>query len=163
MTGLQLPSLQHFLAEQYTAELQAFRAVLDAVPAEAFAAANLGHSPAWHALHISEWVRLTVRQDRTPNYHHLGWEDKPWVGPMGTQAAPLNEHADKAAILAQLDEIGAAAVAYLAAASDADLAGMTFSPSAPTGERPRLAALGLHVRHIAYHRGQVALSRKEQA
>jgi hypothetical protein len=163
MTNLQPPSLQHFLAEQYAAECQAFRAVLDAVPAEAFATAGLGHSPAWHALHIAEWVRLTVLQDRTPNYHFLGWEDKPWVVPMGTEAAPLAESADKAAILAHLDGTGAKAVAYLVAASDADMQGMTFSPSAPTGERPRLAALGLHLRHIAYHRGQVALSRKEQA
>lgn len=155
-----MTNLQTFLAEQYTAEFQAFRAVLDAVPAEAFATATLGHSPAWHALHISEWVRLTVLQDRTPNYHHLGWEDKPWVGPMGTEAAPLNEDADKAAILAHLEDIDAQAVTYLAAASDAEMQGMTFSPSAPTGERPRLAALGMHVRHIAYHRGQVALSGK---
>ncbi|ANE42605.1 DinB family protein [Deinococcus puniceus] len=158
MTGLQA-----FLSEQYTAEFQAFRTVLDAVPTEAFATATLGHSPAWHALHIAEWVRLTVLQDRTPNYHHLGWEDKPWVGPMGTEAAPVSETADKAAILAHLDDVGAKAVAYLAAASDTEMQGMTFSPSAPTGERPRLAALGMHVRHIAYHRGQVALGRKEQA
>lgn len=153
-------SLQEFLADNYRIELNAFRTVLDGIPAESFATARLGHSPAWHALHITDWLRLTVLGDKTPNYHYLGWEDAAWVTRLGTQPAPLNEDASKADILARLDTVGAEAVAYLQDASDADMSGMTFSPSAPNGERPRLAAVGLHLRHVAYHRGQVVLGQK---
>ena len=103
----QMTALQEFLAEQYAAELSAFRASLDSLGDADFSAETLGHSPAWHALHVAEWLRLTVLQDRTPNYHHLGWEDKPWVGPLGTEAAPVSENAGKAAVLAQLDSVSA--------------------------------------------------------
>jgi uncharacterized damage-inducible protein DinB len=99
-------------------------------------------------------------QDRTPNYHHLGWEDKPWVGEMGTEPAPMNEDAGKAAVLNRLNEISGQVLAYLRGMTEHDLNGMAFSPSAPTGERPRLVALGLHLRHVAYHRGQVQLLKK---
>ena len=155
-----MTALQAFLAEQYAAELAAFRASLDSVDDTAFSAETLGHSPAWHALHVAEWLRLTVLQDRTPKYHHLGWEDKPWVGPLGTEAAPVSENAGKAAVLAQLDSVSAQVVERLHALTPEDLAGMTFSPSAPSGERPLLAALGLHLRHTGYHRGQVQLAKK---
>jgi DinB superfamily len=152
--------LKTFLAEQYELEIQAFRAALDPVPEAEFALRKLGHAPAWHALHICDWLRLTVLQDRTPNYHHLGWEDKPWVKAMGTESATLSEDAGKAAILARLDEIAAQVAVYLRGMTEQDLKGMTFSPSAPTGERPRLVALGMHLRHLAYHRGQVQLGKK---
>ena len=155
-----LPTLGAFLAEQYRAELDAFRAALDAVPDEQFGVSTLSHSPAWHALHIGEWLRLTVLGDRTPSYHYLGWEDKDWVKAMQAEAAPVAEDADKAASLARLETVGEQAVASLQNATDADMQGMTFSPSAPNGERPRLAAVGLHLRHVAYHRGQVVLGQK---
>ena len=155
--------LNTFLAEQYAAELTAFRAVLDEVPDDAFAVARVGHAPAWHALHIADWLRLTALQDRTPNYHHLGWEDREWVQGLGTEPAPLTEAAGKAAVLARLDAVGAQTLAFLNAMTSADLNGITFSPSAPTGERPILAALGLHLRHIGYHRGQVQLDKKVKA
>lgn len=152
--------LQEFLADNYRTELAAYRAVLDGIPEDAFGVDRLGHSPAWHALHIADWLRLTVLGDRTANYHYLGWEDKAWAQAMKTDAAPVQEDASKADILARLDGIGEQAVAYLQNASDADMEGMTFSPSAPNGERPRLAAVGLHLRHVAYHRGQVVLGQK---
>ncbi|MFC4454611.1 DinB family protein [Deinococcus sonorensis] len=155
-----LPTLGAFLAEQYRAELEAFRAALDAVPDEQFGVATLSHSPAWHALHIGEWLRVTVLEDRTPTFHHLGWEDREWVRSLGTAPAPLSETASKADILGQLDDIGARAVATLEAATETQLGGMVPSPSAPSGERPRLPALGQHLRHIAYHRGQVQLGKK---
>jgi hypothetical protein len=53
-------------------------------------------------------------------------------------------------------------VAYLTAMTPDDLNGMTFSPSAPSGERPRLLALGMHLRHVGYHRGQLQLAQKVQ-
>ena len=155
-----MSELTSFLAEQYETEIQQFRAALDGVPAEAFATARLSHAPAWHALHISDWLRLVVLDDRTPNYHHLGWEDLERVQQLGIQPALLNEDAGKAAVLARLDDISAQVLSYLRGMTETDLKGMTFSPSAPTGERPRLPALGLHLRHVAYHRGQVQLGKK---
>ncbi len=152
--------LKTFLAEQYELELNAFRDSLDSVPEAEFTVQRLGHAPAWHALHVGDWLRLVVLDDRTPNYHHLGWEDVAGVQKLGAQPAVLNEEAGKAAVLARLDEVGAQAVAYLRGMTDDDLKGMTFSPSAPTGERPRLLALGMHLRHVGYHRGQVQLSKK---
>ncbi|AWN22653.1 hypothetical protein DKM44_04905 [Deinococcus irradiatisoli] len=152
--------LQTFLADQYEMELAAFRAALDSFPDPEFTTATLGHAPAWHALHIADWLRLTALQDRTSNYHHLGWEDREWVQQLGSGPAPLEEAAGKAAVLSRLDEIGEQTVTFLRGMTPADLGGMTFSPSAPTGERPILAALGLHLRHIGYHRGQLQLLRK---
>ncbi len=154
MTGL-----QEFLADQYEIELKAFRAALESVSAEAFSTARLGHSPAWHALHIADWLRLTVLQDKTSTYGFLGWEDQAWAQNLSGVPA-VGEDADQGAVLEQLGSVGAEAATYLRGASDAELSGMAFSPSAPNGERPRLAALGLHLRHIAYHRGQVQLGKK---
>ena len=155
-----MSDLTTFLADQYEAELIAFRASLDSVPEEQFTVVTLSHAPAWHALHIADWLRLVVLDDRTPNYHHLGWEDVAGVQKLGAQPAVLNEEAGKAAVLARLDEVGARTVAYLRGMTEDDLKGMTFSPSAPTGERPRLLALGMHLRHVGYHRGQVQLGKK---
>lgn len=155
-----MSELSEFLAEQYEAELQLFRASLDGVPEDAFSTATLSHAPAWHALHVADWLRLVVLDDRTPNYHHLGWETVEGVKKLGLQPAVLNEDAGKAAVLARLDEVGAQAVAYLRGMTAADLKGMTFSPSAPSGERPRLLALGMHLRHVGYHRGQMQLIKK---
>jgi len=154
MTGLQV-----FLADQYDTELTAFRAALESVPAEEFSTQTLGHSPAWHALHVADWLRLTVLQDKTPTYNYLGWEDQAWAQNL-RGVAPTEENADRDMVLGQLGKVGAEAVAYLRGASDADMDGMAFSPSAPSGERPRLTALGMHLRHVAYHRGQVQLGKK---
>lgn len=155
-----MSDLTSFLAEQYAAELAAFRAALDAVPEEAFGTAALSHAPAWHALHIADWLRLVVLNDRTPDYHHLGWEDNAHVQSLGTRPAPLNEDTGKAAVLARLDSVGAQALAFLNGMTSEDLDGVTFSPTAPGNERPRLQALGLHLRHVGYHRGQVQLAKK---
>jgi DinB superfamily len=152
--------LTSFLAEQYEAEIQQFRIALDPLPEADFDTARIGHAPAWHALHVGDWLRLVVLDDRTPNYHHLGWEDLERVQQLGIQPSLLNENAGKAAVLARLDDISAQVLSYLRGMTETDLKGMTFSPSAPTGERPRLLALGLHLRHVAYHRGQVQLGKK---
>ena len=152
-----------FLQSQYEAELQAFRTSLEGVPEEAFGVGRLGHAPAWHALHIADWLRLVVLDDRTPNYHFLGWEDNAQVQALGAQPARLEEQAGKAAVLARLDEVGGRALAALSALTPADLSGTTFSPTAPGQQRPRLQALGLHLRHIGYHRGQVQLLKKVNA
>ncbi|WP_420596917.1 DinB family protein [Deinococcus sp.] len=154
-----MTTIQEFLADQYQTELSAFRAALEAIPDEAFNTAKLGHSPAWHALHITEWLRLLLLLDKSATYSHLGWEDSAWTQPL-TGTPKLTETAGEAEILAHLQDVGAQAVTAIRTFSDAELEGMAFSPSAPNGERPRLAALGLHLRHIAYHRGQVQLAKK---
>ncbi len=154
--------LRDFLKEQYAAELGAFRAALNTVPEKSFALSGTGHSPAWHALHIAEWLRLAVLNDRSPSYAHLGWEDQAWTRELGGTPA-RGESAGKDAVLAYLDDISGQVLTFLQGMSEADIRGTSFSPSAPNGERPRLQGLGLHLRHIAYHRGQVRLGMKEQA
>ncbi len=155
-----MSELKDFLTEQYTAELNAFRATLKAIPEEYFAVETVGHSPAWQALHIAEWLRLAVLNGRSPTYAHLGWEDQAWVQTLsGTPA--LSESAGRDAVLAYLDDVAGQVLTFLQGMSEADLRGTSFSPSAPNGERPRLQGIGLHLRHVAYHRGQVQLSRKD--
>lgn len=152
--------LKDFLTEQYAAELKAFRAVLNTVPGERFATETVGHSPVWQALHVAEWLRLAVLDDRSPSYAHLGWEDQAWTREL-SGAPALSESAGKDAVLAYLDDVAGQVLTFLQGMSEAEMQGMSFSPSAPNGERPRLQAIGLHLRHIAYHRGQVQLSRKD--
>lgn len=155
-------NLQEFLTEQYAAELNAFRTALKAVSDEQFAVQAVSHSPAWHALHIAEWLRLAVLGDRSASYAYLGWEDQPWVQDLsGTPV--LTESAGKDAVLALLDDIAGRVLTFMQDMSEQDLGGTSFSPSAPGGERPRLQGIGLHLRHIAYHRGQVRLALKEHA
>lgn len=154
--------LKAFLTEQYAAELGAFRTALNAISAEHFAAKAVGHSPAWQALHVAEWLRLVVLGDRSPSYAHLGWEDQPWVQDL-SGPPHMGEAAGKDAIIAHLDDISGQVLTQLQNMSEKDLQKTSFSPSAPNGERPRLQGIGLHLRHVAYHRGQVRLGLKGQA
>lgn len=146
-----------YLAEQFRSELDLFRAALEQAPGDAFHTPRLGHSPAWHALHIAEWLRLMVLDDRTPNYHHLGWEDNARVQALGTQPAPVRETDPREQILAALEQTGAQVVAWLEQAGDTALDGEVFSAATPGGTRPRRLAFGMQLRHIGYHRGQLNL------
>lgn len=152
-----------YLAEQFRSELELFRAALEQAPGDAFHTPRMGHSPAWHALHIAEWLRLMVLDDRTPTYHHLGWEDNARVQALGTQPAPVRETAPREQILAALIETGAQVVAWLEQAGDSALDGEVFSAATPSGTRPRRLALGMQLRHVGYHRGQLNLLLKSQA
>ncbi|GGK96571.1 DinB family protein [Deinococcus radiotolerans] len=151
-----------YLAEQFCSELELFRAALEQAPGDAFHTPRMGHSPAWHALHIAEWLRLMVLDDRTPNYHHLGWEDNARVQALGTQPAPVGESDPKGRILAALDDTGTQVVAWLEQADDSALDGEVFSAATPSGTRPRRLALGMQLRHVGYHRGQLNLLLKPQ-
>lgn len=157
-----MTTVQAFLAGAYEQELAALRAALDAVPDSEFAVPRLGHSPAWHALHIAEWLRLMVLDDRTPNYHHLGWEDNARVQALGTQPAPVRETDPREQILAALEQTGAQVVAWLEQAGDTALNGEVFSAATPGGTRPRRLAFGMQLRHVGYHRGQLNLLLKSQ-
>ncbi|MFW8626480.1 DinB family protein [Deinococcus sp. ME38] len=152
-----------FLAEQFRSELEMFRAALDGAQGDEFHTSRLGHSPAWHALHVAEWMRLMILDDRTPNYHHLGWEDNARVQALGTQPAPVRESDPREQILAALIETGAQVVAWLEQADNTTLDGEVFSAATPSGTRPRRLALGMQLRHVGYHRGQLNLLLKSQA
>ncbi|WP_412026510.1 DinB family protein [Deinococcus yunweiensis] len=153
-----VPSVQNFLADGYELELGLFRTALDAVPDADFQTSRLGHSPAWHALHISEWLRFFALQDFTPTYAHLGWESAPWM--VELHGIPnANETNSKAVVLAELDRVVAEIVAHIRALPDDQLGDMLRAPAAPTGERERLTGLGMQLRHVAYHRGQVQMGR----
>ena len=152
-------SIQAFLADQYEMELALFRTALDAMEAEQFHQAKLGHSPAWHALHIAEWLRSFVFQDFSASYAHLGWEQAAWL-PLLLGKPPVAESADKAAVLGELDRVGAKVVEHIRGLPDDQFTDMLRAPAAPTGERGRLIGLGLYLRHIAYHRGQVQLAKR---
>lgn len=156
MTG---PGVQTFLARSFETELALFRAVLAGVPDETFGVPRLGHSPAWHALHIAEWLRFFVFQDFSATYAHLGWEDDArMAATRGTP--PVTEHAGKTAVLAELDRMGTLLDAHLRALRDDQLSDLLRSPPAPGGQRERLDGLSLHLRHVAYHRGQLKLALK---
>ncbi|WP_309569995.1 DinB family protein [Deinococcus sp.] len=150
---------QTFLADALELELGMYRTALDAVPAESFAAPLLGHSPAWHALHISEWLRFFALQDFSASYAHLGWEDAPWMDEL--RGTPNATEADgKAAVLAELDRVGAQVTGHIRALTDDQLGDMLRAPAAPTGTRGRLTGLGMQLRHVAYHRGQLQMGKK---
>lgn len=154
-----MTTVQAFLAGAYEQELAALRAALDAVPDSEFAVPRLGHSPAWHALHIAEWLRFFALQDLSPTYAHLGWEDSAWIGEfLGTPRLTETDHKD--AILTELDQIGSVLIATIRGLRDDELNDPLRSPAAPTGTRERLAGLNLHLRHTAYHRGQLKQSLK---
>ncbi len=148
-------------------ELQMFRAGLDTVSEAEFdtpklgRSIDLGHSAAWHALHIAEWLRFFPLQDLSPSYAYLGWENAPWLPPFLGQPS-VAEAAPKVQVLAELDRVGAILIDHIRNLSDEQLGDMLKAPAAPTGERDRLTALSLQLRHMAYHRGQLKLSQKEQ-
>lgn len=148
------PTVQNFLADAYAQELAMFRAALDAVPEGEFHTSRLGHSAAWHALHIAEWLRFYPLQDFSPTYAHLGWEDAPWMPELRGEP-PVAEAAPKAEVLAELERVGAAVVEHIRTLRGDQLDDDLRAPAAPTGVRPRLTGLGMHLRHVAYHRGQV--------
>nr|WP_281416284.1 DinB family protein [Deinococcus aestuarii] len=137
-----------------------FRAGLEGVPEPTFSTPHLGHSPAWHALHIAEWLRFFALQDFSPSYAHLGWEDAPWM-PALRGTPPVTETDGKDAVLAELDRVGTLIVTHVRTPRDDQWQDRLRSPAAPTGERARLTGLGMHLRHVAYHRGQLKLSLKD--
>ncbi|WP_293910931.1 DinB family protein [Deinococcus sp.] len=152
-----MSNVQSFLADQYEMELSQFRAALSNV--SDFEHAQPGHSAAWHAAHVAEWLRFFVLQDLSASYAALGWEDSAWVGQYtGTPRVAVS--AGREAIMAELERLGSEVLAHLRGLKDEELNAVLVSPAAPGGTRPRLIGLGLHLRHIAYHRGQVRLAAK---
>lgn len=158
MTG----NLRDVLAENLSAEGDAYLGALEAVPEDLFGVTPPvgGHSPAWHALHIQDWTRLLLSDlGGTPAsgpFAYLGWEDAEWARQL-SGPAELGEADGQAAILAALR-----ATFERAVHDTRQRAAEDFTPDArlrtPRGERPLIPTLLAAARHIAYHRGQVKLA-----
>jgi DinB superfamily len=158
-------TLSAFLVAQFETEFKSFAAAVEAVPEDQFETpltagghGKLGHPAAWHALHIAEWTRLMLLTDRSPTYGHLGWEDQGWAQQLSAQPR-LNTSAGRAAVVAELHAVFSAALDRLRTLTD-DQLDATLTVAMPMGERPLLASYGTHLRHLAYHRGQVRLNVK---
>lgn len=155
-------SVQNFVADSFETELSMFRAALDGVPGAEFQNPRLGHSAAWHALHIAEWLRFFVLQDFTASYAHLGWEDAGWMAEFrGTPTVAETE--GKVMIMAELARVEALIVPHIRGLQDEQLGELLRAPAAPAGQRERLTGLGMQLRHVAYHRGQLKLAQKGAA
>lgn len=152
-------NIQTFLAEGFQFELDRFHAALDAIPEAEFHTPKLGHTPAWHALHVAEWLRFFALQDFSPTYSALGWEDAAWL-PRLTGTPLVAQDASKADILAELRRVTALTVEHVSALRDEQFDDQLEAPAAPTGKRQRLAALRMMLTHINYHRGQLLLGQK---
>lgn len=161
-----MPSpVSSLLAGALDTEFGAFMGALRGIPAAVFSAAPAhSHSAAWHALQVMDWTRGMIQPglegvNPALAYGHLGFEDTDWArrvtGP--TLAA---EHDPKDQILAALAQVFTEACHAVHTAP-----AQPFAPEAlwTTLKRPRpvLDGLTYHLRHTAYHRGQVALVLKE--
>lgn len=157
--------LRDFLAGALDTEFSAFLEALDRVPAAQFSRRCAhGHSAAWHALHITDWTRATIRPglgDPAPTltYGSLGSEAKAWAQAVtGPTVAHESDPRDavRAAVAATLRE---------AVQTVRDAPPERFDPAATLQvlhkTRSVRGSLTYHLRHTAYHRGQLAHLLKE--
>lgn len=157
--------LRDFLAGALDAEFTAFLAALDRVPAAQFSQPSAhGHGAAWHALHITDWTRATIRPglgDPPPalTYGHLGSEAEAWAQAV-TGPTVAHETDPRDTVLAAV-----AAVFREAVQAVRDAPPQRFIPDAGFQvlhkTRSVRGSLTYHLRHTAYHRGQVAHLLKE--
>ncbi|GGK37732.1 hypothetical protein GCM10008955_34540 [Deinococcus malanensis] len=157
--------LQSFLSTALDAEFRAFGNALHAVPATVFGrAAAYGHSAAWYALHIMDWTRCVIQPglggvNPALTYGYLGFEEADWVRRVtGPTLAAEDDTKDQ--ILTALDQVFTQA---LKAVCTASAERFTSEALWATLKRPRPVLEGLtsHLRHTAYHRGQIAPLLKE--
>lgn len=153
-------NIQTFLADGFQFELDRFHAALAAIPEDQFHTPKLGHTPAWHALHVAEWLRFFALQDFTPTYGALGWEDAAWL-PRLTGTPPIAQHSRQADILAELGRVTTLTVEHVKTLRDEQFDDQLEAPAAPGGKRQRLAALRMMLTHVNYHRGQLLLALKD--
>ncbi|KQR15711.1 DinB family protein [Deinococcus sp. Leaf326] len=157
--------LRDFLADALDAEFTVFLAALDRVPAAQFSQpAYTAHSAAWHALHIADWTRATIRpglSDAAPalTYGYLGSEAEAWAQAV---TGPIVAHETD-----PRDTVPTAVAAVFRGAVRAvrDAPPERFDPDATFQVlhrlRPVRGSLSSHLRHTAYHRGQVTHILKE--
>lgn len=160
-----MSELRDFLVGALDAEFTAFLTALDRVPAAQFSSpTHHGHSAAWHALHITDWTRATIRPgliNPAPalTYGYLGFETEAWAqAVIGPTAA--HEDDPKDTVLLAVSSVLREAVPTIRAAP-----AERFTPDAGFQvlhkTRSVRGSLTYHLRHTAYHRGQVAHLLKE--
>lgn len=157
-------ALQAWIGGALEAEFGAFQAAVHRCPdAQMSVQPPVGHSVAWHALHIMDWTRCMIQWDLPGvdpklTYGYLGFEDEDWAKAV-TGPTLADEHDPAERIRTVLDMVFDEA---LDAIRHAPLE--RFRPDAmwTTLKQPRPVLDGLmyHLRHIAYHRGQIALTLK---
>lgn len=161
-----MSEVQSLIATTMQAEFKAFLEQLEASPAEAFSTqpaqghSAYGHSVAWHALHIMDWTRCVIQPglngvNPALTYGYLGFEQEPWAQAVhGPTLA--HEQDGKEKILMALDTVFAEA---LSAVQHAPAERFSTDALWTTLKKPKPVLDGLmyHIRHVAYHRGQVQM------
>lgn len=152
-------AVQPFIASALEAEFGAFLAQLEPCAPELFRSQPAqGHSVAWHALHVMDWTRCVIQpglQGVNPalTYGYLGFEQEAWAQAVyGPTLA--HEHEGKEKILAALRSVFGEALAAVRTAP-AERFSTTALWTTLKKPRPVLDGLAYHLRHVAYHRGQV--------
>ncbi|WP_221090310.1 DinB family protein [Deinococcus aquaedulcis] len=153
------------MTQLLAAECSAFLAALRACPAALFhGQPRTGHSAAWHALHVMDWTRATVQAglgdiDPQRTYGYLGLEDRDWIKAVTGPTRATAQDSAPTIIGAVADVFAGAQDALHTAPADRLTPKATFM--ALGKQRGVLDSLSYHVRHIAYHRGQIALVVRE--
>ncbi|AKH17398.1 MULTISPECIES: DinB family protein [Deinococcus] len=158
-------STQSLIVQLLDAEFTAFEAALHACPDALFGRVpRVGHRVAWHALHVMDWTRATIQPgltgpDPAHTFGYLGFEDTDWA--RAAHGPTLAEETDAPALIR-------AAVSDVFNAARRDLKNAPagrFDPDATFQmfhkRRDVTGSVTYHLRHTAYHRGQIALVTKE--
>lgn len=153
-------AVQLLLIDTLEAEFRAFLEQLEACPAALLSRQPWqGHSVAWHALHVMDWTRCVIQpglQGVNPvlTYSYLGFEQQTWARAVyGPTLAYEQDSKEKIVSALRGVFFGEALEAVRQAPHE------RFSPEASwttlKQPRPVLAGLTYHIRHVAYHRGQM--------
>lgn len=154
-------AVQSFIASGLEAEFGAFLTQLETCAPEQFGAQpGQGHSVAWHALHVMDWTRCVIQPglqgvNLALTYGYLGFEQEAWTQAVyGPTLA--HEQNGKEEILAALRGVFGEALAAVQTAP-AERFSTTALWTTLKKPRPVLDGLTYHLRHVAYHRGQVQM------
>lgn len=154
-------AIRSLIAKTMQREFDAFLEQLEACPADVFNNQPArGHSVAWHALHIMDWTRCMIQPglnglNPALKYGYLGFEQEAWAQAVyGPTLA--HEQDSKEEILAALNGVFSDSLnAMLTAPAERYTEIAMFN--AIKKPRPVLESLIYHIRHTAYHRGQVQM------
>ena len=154
--------VQTLISATMKAEFDAFLEQLDACPAQMFnTQTGKGHSVAWHALHIMDWTRCVIQPglngvNPTLTYAYLGFEQEPWAQAVyGPTLA--HEQDSKEKIISVLRDTVFDETLNAVQNAPAERFTETATFNAIKKPRPELESLTYHIRHTAYHRGQVQM------
>jgi uncharacterized damage-inducible protein DinB len=152
------------LLEQLSRVTKTFVKALEEFPEDKFhlSLPAGGHSAAWHALHIADWVQILVPNKLESvgldlRFGYLGWEEADFAKNIYAIGA-VHAESSKSEILAHLKAHLERANHDLQAAQDSQLENSVVTPM---GERKILPMLLTHIAHLPYHYGQVKLNLKQ--